>query len=287
VSASRRILPHGSWPSPIAVETVVARGRSVFAPWLDGDDLYVQESRPEEGGRDVILRRGPDGRFTDVTPTGANVRSRVHEYGGGAYTVSGGLVVFSEFADRRLYRQRTPASVPEALTASGDQRFADLVVDAPRGRVVAVLEDHAQGLAEPRNALAAVNLAGGAVITLVEGRDFFSDPRLDRTGRWLCWLAWDRPAMPWDAAELWVGAVAPDGSVRDATRVAGSATESIVGPTWAPDGSLLFSSDRDGWGNVYRRRPDGTIHALAPMEAEVGGGRRAGLGVRPAVRGGR
>ncbi len=79
-------LPYGSWPSPISIDLAVGSSRGLSEPRQDGDDIYLLESRPEEQGRVVLLlRRTPDGELTDMAP-GLNVRTRVHEYGGGAYT---------------------------------------------------------------------------------------------------------------------------------------------------------------------------------------------------------
>ena len=263
--------PYGSWPSPISLDQVVAAGRSAGSPWLDGETLYALESRPENNGRVTIIRRGPDGTFGDAIPTGFNVRTRVHEYGGGAYTAASGILVFSNFADNLLYRGHGPGSAPTPITGFSAHRFADLVVDVPRERVIAVLEDHTTSDQEPVNAIAAVSLADGVITTLVGGREFYSDPRLDLTGTRLAWLCWDRPNMPWDGTELWVGDVAADGSVSGARMVAGGRDESVLNPTWAPDGTLLFVSDRTGWWNPYRWRIGSTPpDALAPMEADCG-----------------
>lgn len=248
----------------------MAAGRTVSAPWLDGSHLYALESRPADGGRVMIIRRDADGGFVDAIPTGFNVRSRVHEYGGGAYTAAGGVLVFTNHADNLLYRGQGPDRAPIALTRSSDQRFADLVLDLPRDRVLAVLEDHTSAAGgEPVNAIAAVSLADGAVEMLVGGHDFFSNPRLDPTGGRLAWITWDRPNMPWDGTQLWVADVGMEGSIGDARLVAGGPDESVLDPTWAPDGSLLFLSDRTGWWNPYRW-VDGTPApvALAPMDAE-------------------
>jgi dipeptidyl aminopeptidase/acylaminoacyl peptidase len=265
----RRTLPYGSWPSPVTLDQVVAAGRSVFAPWLDGSDLYVLESRPDDGGRVMIVRRAADGTVRDAIPGGFNVRTRVHEYGGGAYTASGGVLVFSNFADNRLYRGDGPDAPPTPITHDSALRFADLRIDAPRDRVIAVLEDHTGGDHEPVNAIAAVGLTDGVVRTLVGGREFYSDPRLSPDGARLAWITWDRPNMPWDGAELWVGDLGADGAVSGARLVAGGPDESVVNPTWAPDGSLLFMTDRTGWWNLHRWRDgDPGIEALAPMEAD-------------------
>jgi dipeptidyl aminopeptidase/acylaminoacyl peptidase len=282
---SIRTLPYGSWPSPVSPEQVVAAGRACFSPWLDGPDLYALESRPSEGGRVAIIRRDPDGAFVDAIPAGFNARTRVHEYGGGAYTAAGGLLVFSNFSDNLLYRASKGDAPPVAITRSSAQRFADFVVDVRRDRLVAVIEDHSADDQEPINAVVAVSLADGSVTTLVGGHDFFSDPRLDPAGERLCWLTWDRPNMPWDGTELWVGDVGPDGALSGHRRVAGGPAESVANPTWAADGSLLLVSDRTGWWNPYRWC-DGVadLEALAPVAMEFAKAAWA-FGLRPLAAG--
>ena len=85
--SDKQTLPYGSWPSPLSIELAVGSSRGLSEPLPDGEDIYLLESRPEEKGRVVLLRRTPDGELADMAP-GLNVRSRVHEYGGGAYTVT-------------------------------------------------------------------------------------------------------------------------------------------------------------------------------------------------------
>ncbi len=264
-------LPYGSWPSPISIDVAVGASSGLSEPRQDGADVYVLESRPEEAGRVALLRRTADGTFEDMAP-GLNVRTRVHEYGGGAYAVRDGLIVFSEFVDNRLMLKRRPGAAPVALVSDPALRFADMEIDALRDRVIAVLEDQRESALEARNLLSAVSLTDGASSELVSGHDFYSDPRLSPDGRRLAWLTWDFPQMPWDGTELWVAAIATDGSLGEAMLVAGGPTESIAQPRWAPDGSLVFVSDQSGWWNLYRWRDGaGTHEALAPMEAEFAG----------------
>jgi dipeptidyl aminopeptidase/acylaminoacyl peptidase len=266
--SDRPTLPYGSWPSPITLDLVLAGGRGLVEPWIDGPDVYLLESRPDEGGRVVLLRLAADGSVTELTPAPTNVRTRVHEYGGGAWTVADGLVVHSEFSDGHLVRIDAGAA-PRPLTTEPGLRFADLRIDQPRGRVITVLEDHRVDDLEPTNSIVAVGLDDGTISPLVDGHDFVSHPRLSPDGASMSWLTWDRPNMPWDGSELWVGRLDEDGSVGWSDLIAGGTTESIANPTWAPDGSLVFASDRSGWWNLYRWRP-GTpgIEALAPMAAE-------------------
>jgi dipeptidyl aminopeptidase/acylaminoacyl peptidase len=277
---TQTVTPYGTWTSPLNAARVTAGSLRFDHLVLDGDDLYWVEGRASEGGRSVIVRRTPDGRTTDVTPAGFNVRTRVHEYGGAAYTVDGGVLYFSNFADQRLYRQ-AGAAPPEPLTAAG-YYYADCRVDRARQRLLCVREDHTREGREPVNTIVAVPLAassaraaeGSRDAVLVNGADFYSDPTLNADGSRLAWIQWRHPNMPWDGTELWMAGIARDGSLVEPMHVAGGSDESIFQPEWSPDGELYFVSDRTGWWNLYRvARFDASpvsVEALHPMPAEFG-----------------
>ena len=267
------ISPYGSWKSPITADLLLGGSVNLSQPRLDGDDVYWLEGRPAERGRNVIVRRSPDGTTADVTPPGFNARTRAHEYGGGDYTVRDGVVYFANDADQRLYRQR-PGEAPQPLTAENGARYADIQVDAARGRLLAVREDHS-GPGEAANSLVAIALDDGAVTALAAGNDFYSSPRLSPDGRHLAWLTWNHPNMPWDGTELWLAELDGDGMPRDARRVAGGPAESIFQPEWSPpgagdSGALHFVSDRSNWWNFYQLGDDGHAQPLYPMDAEFG-----------------
>ncbi len=249
-----KIAPYGSWQSPITSDLIVAESIGLGSIGLDGDDIYWLEMRPGEGGRSVLVRRAPDGTVTALTPTGFNVRSRVHEYGGGSYAVAGGTVYFTNFADQRLYRQK-PGAAPEPLTPAGaDRRYADYVLDGRRLRLIAVREDHSGG-GEAVNSIVSVGLGLGGDDpgrVLISGNNFYSTPRLSPDGSHLAWLTWNHPNMPWDGCELWLADVNAGGDLTGARRVAGGPAESVFQPEWSPDGTLYFVSDRTGWWNLYR-----------------------------------
>ena len=267
----RPTAPFGSWPSRISVEMAVGASRGLSEPRQDGDAVFVLESRPEEAGRVALLRLGGDGTVVDVAP-GLNVRTRVHEYGGGAYTVRDGVAVFSEFAANRLMLRRPTDDEPVELVADPALRFADMEIDADRLRVIAVLEDQRASTSLPRNLLCAVSLADGSFTELAGGHDFTSDPRLSPERDQLAFLTWDLPRMPWEGTDLWIAPIGADGTLGQAVHVAGGVSESIAQPRWAPDGSLVFVSDRSGWWNLYRWRPGmARAEPLAPMEAELAG----------------
>ena len=265
--ANSKIAPYGSWRSPLTSDLVVSGSVGLGQIAIDGEDVYWLEMRPEEGGRNVLVCRPPDGRIADVTPPPFSVRTRVHEYGGGAFTVSDGAIHFSNFADQRVYRQE-PGVQPRPITPGKDLRYADGVIDRRRGRMVCVREDHAVAEREAVNTLVGLDLErGGPGEVLVSGNDFYSSPRLSPDGTWLAWLTWNHPSMPWDGTELWVGELGPEGSIGRPRRVAGGADESVFQPEWSPDGVLYFVSDRTGWWNLYRWR-DEQVEPMHEMEAE-------------------
>ena len=248
VSNSKQGATCGAWPSPISAAIVAAGASPLSQVAQDGADTYWLAGRASEGGRTTLLRqRGAD--VVELTPAPFNVRSRVHEYGGGACLVADGTVYFSNFADNRLYLV-AEGQGPVAVTAEGAHRYADFVVDRQRQRLVAVREDHADE-GHPVNTLCAIGF-DGAESVLAAGSDFYAAPRLSPDGSQLAWLSWEHPRMPWQGTELWLADVGADGALANARLVAGGAEESICQPEWSPGGTLHFVSDRSGWWNLYR-----------------------------------
>jgi dipeptidyl aminopeptidase/acylaminoacyl peptidase len=240
---------------------------------VDSDgSIYWCEARPAERGRSVIVQRDEDGVLTDVTPAEHNVRTRVHEYGGGAWWVSDGTVIYSNFADQRLWRIDPFDDDAQPLTAEPTAEIADRFADGrfspDRMWYVCVRERHTPD-AEPRNEIVAVATNGSFIVNvLATGADFYSAPRLSLDGSRLAWLQWNHPDMPWDGTELWVASFA-DGAVIDARRVAGGRDESIVQPEWSADGALYFCSDRNDWWNLYRLDAAGDIEPVVVGEFEI------------------
>jgi dipeptidyl aminopeptidase/acylaminoacyl peptidase len=266
---ARAQAPYGSWKSPITAELYASGYIGVGEPSLDGDQIYWKESRAKEGGRYIIVRRTPDGAVEEFTPKEFNVRTTVHEYGGGDYLVQDGQVYFSNFKDQRLYVQ-TASTQPRAITTPDrDLRYADGVFDRKRNRLITIREDHTEAT-RVSNTIVGIDVTkGGAGEVLVSGNDFYSNPRLSPDGLHLAWLTWNHPNMPWDGTELWVGKLGRDGLIAEKELVGGGIEESIFQPEWSPHDELFFVSDATGWWNLYRRKASG-VEPLHPMEAEFG-----------------
>jgi dipeptidyl aminopeptidase/acylaminoacyl peptidase len=192
------------------------------------------------------------------------------------------VVYFANLADGRIYGQPRGGE-PTPITTPGPLRYADLTYDAAADRLLCVVEDHGQPAvavaadgahaAEPANYLAAIDPRSGAITRLAHGYDFYSTPRPSPDGRWLAWLCWRHPNMPWDSSELWLAELDADGRPQAARRVSGGNDVSIVQPEWAPEGALVYASDEGGWWNLYRLEVgvDRPPRPLAAMEAEFAG----------------
>ena len=213
-----------------------------------------------------------------MTPEGFNARTKVHEYGGGAYVVHRGVVFSSNFTDQRLYRQ-DPGRPPTPITpeTGGRVRYADGRVTPDGSRLLCVRERHEERRRRRTRSCAIPTDGSGDASIVVGGRDFFSTPRISPDGTKLAWLAWDLPYLPWDGSELWVADLDPSGAVSGERLVAGSAAaESIFQPEWGPDGVLHFVSDRTDWWNLYREI-DGEVQRHL---SDGRGVRLAAVGVR-------
>ncbi|WP_280155315.1 prolyl oligopeptidase family serine peptidase [Piscinibacter sp. XHJ-5] len=265
----RTIASFGTWASPITAQRVASASRPLSAPHIDGSSVVWLEGLPGEGGRVAAMRSDgtADSPTEMLTAAPYNVRSRVHEYGGGACIAAGGVLYFSHYADNLVYR-RAPDGAIEPLTHESRHRHADFELDAPRQRLIAVREDHAAGGHEPRNLLVALPLDGrGDAAALASGHDFYAAPRLSPDGRRLAWLCWNHPLMPFQGTELWLADVSDDGRLVQPRRLAGGADDSLCQPQWSPDGQLFVVSDRSGFWNLHRMERD-ALQPLCPTDAE-------------------
>ena len=263
--------PLGSWKSPITSELIVADTVGISSPTWHQGSLYWVESRPQEAGRNVLVTRGADGTERDINPAPFNIRTRVHEYGGGAMLLHDNAVYFSNFSDQQLYRQKFSETTPTQLTNVEGLRFANGCVDKKRERIICVIEDHRE-TGEAQNYIGAIDLQTGDVTILSRGHDFYSSPVISPDGEQVAFMTWDHPDMPWDETVIWLASVDSTGSLNDVQAVAGGKRGnqkiSAQQPRFSPDGTLFFITDESGWWNIYKQDK---ADSICPMQAEFGG----------------
>jgi dipeptidyl aminopeptidase/acylaminoacyl peptidase len=282
------VLPYGSWSSPLTASAIMTTARGLAEVQADGGDVLWLERRPDEGGRQVLVRRADDGTTTEVTPPDVNVRTRVHEYGGGAYVARGGVVWYVDFADQRLWRV-SPGEAPVPLTAlpptAAAVRFAEPAI-SPDGRwLVCVRERHLGDAAtDVEHDLVALRADGGTEqepVALLGGHDFVAAPAFSPDGTQLTCMVWEHPNLPWDDTTVLAGHLdETDGTLglSSIRRVAGApdVSESALYPTWGPDGTLYLLADRDGWWQLHREAASGEVVRVCDAELDLGGPRWVG-----------
>ncbi len=274
------VSPYGTWESPIPASKLAEAAVSMSDLRVGSfGRIHWRESRPAEGGRQVLMVRERDGKIRQLTPDGFNVRTRVHEYGGSSYTLVDGAIVFANFADQRLY-WHAEGREPIPLTPAG-YRYADCHLDRTRNRLVCVREDHTEATraanGEERNEIVALPLPAlgsqpgepFAGTVLVTGWDFVAYPRVSPDGSRLAYIAWAHPNMPWDRAALFVAELTGDG-VGATKSVVNHAEQAALEPSWSADNVLHYINDLSGWWNLYRW--DGQASTpVSRMPREFGG----------------
>jgi dipeptidyl aminopeptidase/acylaminoacyl peptidase len=282
-SATPPTASYGAWPSPIDARDLVTGASQPIDVWAHAGLTWWSRTRPDQGGRQQIVRRNADGTIHDPLPEGWNARTRVHEYGGAAWWPAEEVIFTVDWSDQRLYRVE-PGQPPVPITPAPDEpaafRYADGQLTPDGAICICVRESHADG--EVRNEIVAIPAMApsdgepAAPTVLVTGPDFVAAPRISPDGTRLAWIQWQHPNMPWDTTQLWTGDLLRDDDgvrLHNPRQVAGEPDESLVQPEWGPDGTLYVVSDRSDWWNVYRVDTAENAHELVPVypiAAEVG-----------------
>ena len=258
--------PCGSWHSPLSAADVAGASNRISEVRVHGDSVYWLEQLVNENGRTTLVRwRNGQGR--QLLPAPFNCRSRVHEYGGGAYALDGEVIYFVNDADQQIYRL-AEGETPQALTREPRSRYADL--HCAGEFLIAIEEVHGSDDSPPANRLVSIDQRGH-VRVLCAQHDFYASPTCCRQSRRLVWLCWDHPAMPWQSTRLMLASLQSDGSIGPPEPVCGGNGVSVFQPQWSDAGELYYVSDSSGWWNLYRRHAGtGDEHALLPMSAEFG-----------------
>ncbi len=242
------------WASPVTSQQVAVGTCLLTEPWAGHKAFYWLQSLPAEGGRVTVMRLTDHGAPHPLISEPYNVRSRVNEYGGGAYAVATAAVWFVNATDQALCRAEG-GRIERIFQADGIA-LADLAWDARRDRVYAVAEQTGAG---GRQGIVSI-CRDGRLAWLAHSADFYAAPRLAPDGTRLAWLEWSAPDMPWDATRLMQAALAPDGMLAEAHRVAGEPGVSLAQPEWSPAGELHVVSDRgSGFWNLHRVTASGLV----------------------------
>jgi len=259
----------GSWKSPITTDLMLSDSVGLGEISVFNNDVYWIEMRPQEKGRYVIVKCTSDGKHTDAIPAEFNARTRVHEYGGGSYLMTEQGLVFSNFSDQALYLINEDNNCIK-LTNNETCRYADMVYDKNNERLICVREEHSNKKVEAINTIVAISLAEPTdELVLMEGADFYSNPRINLDGTQLCWVSWQHPNMPWDDTHLYRAEINNKGKLEVPQHIAGGNNEAVCQPLWSPDNALYFVSDKSNWWNLYRVVNDNVEHVIE-MDAEFG-----------------
>lgn len=252
---------HDSSPKadPLSAANAVAAGVDFAELQVGEHGLFWNEYRPQDAA--CRLWHWRDGQAHCLTPAGFSVRSRVYEYGGGAFCLTADGVVFVNEADQQLYRQSLKGETPVVLTSGecryGDLKFAD-------GRVLAVEEQR------DLHRLVAIDMADGTRQLLAEGADFYAAPTPSPDSQRLAWIEWSRPDQPWTATRLMVAERAADGRFGKAHCVAGDdIEESLQQPRFDAHGRLYCLTDRAGYWQPWMESAE-DLRALPCAAADHG-----------------
>ena len=264
------VASYGSWDSPIGTHMLVSGAIGINEVVPDGQGVFWAESRPLEAGRVAIMHH-ENGNTHEVTPPEANVRTLMHEYGGGAWWADNNTLWYCDYHDQRLRElpiERQTAkpyaaikkTEPRLLSKEPDspraQRFADMRPTRDQYWIIAVCEQHKEQLSEPLNFIAAIARDGSFnQVDLVTGADFYGSICLSPDGKRIAWVEWDHPNMPWDTTTLMCADLICSKStieLKNIKIVAGGYEESVVQPLFCPAGKLHFLSDRDDSWQLYK-----------------------------------
>lgn len=261
---AQQIRQYGTWPSPITPALLGDTIRLSDVQWdSDGATLVWLEGRGATGV--LVMRQGTDAP-RDVT-SGLSVRGRVG-YGGGDFTVAGGQVYFAG-PEGRIYRAALSGGPARPITPGFGEAASPRV--SADGRWLVYVHSY-----EGVDGLALVDTGGEAwPAKLAYGTDFVMQPAWHPAGKYLAYIAWNHPQMPWDGAELRLITLDyADGvpGIESVETLVGDTETAIFQPEFSPDGRYLaYISDRTGWGQLYLYDlTDGTHGMITEAEAEHG-----------------
>ena len=253
--------PYGAWPSEINANSASRASTELNYLQSFGEILFWTENRAQENGRCVIVCEDKHGNVSDVLPAPFSHGSKVHEYGGIAYTVFGKYLYFVNASDQRIYSVDLSEEdlSPTPITPKNSLRYADLIFDSRHKRIIAICEDHSE-TRSIKNYIVSIAITdeSSEITTLISGSDFYAFPRLNSDNSDLCWIQWDHPNMPWDSTEIWTASNEKDEIKNRKCIIREKLKQSITQPYWSSKNEIFYISDMSGWWNIYRANKDHT-----------------------------
>jgi dipeptidyl aminopeptidase/acylaminoacyl peptidase len=256
----------GTWSSPITPEMLSQAGISLGFTQTFHDDLFWDESRPSENGRNVVVSR----KHGDILPAPWSASTRVHEMGGLSWLVcdwkdKAGLL-FAEKTDQRIYWKPVGGN-PEPVTQESAPgtlaRYSDFLV---RGSEIWCVREITEGANTNRDLIA---ISGSNQIRVIDSTShFYAHLALSPDQKQLAWISWEHPQMPWDGTELRIAQIDASGNLTDQTVCAGSITEAVNSPVWSSNGNLYYISDASGFWNVWELDRNQTKRQIVSESAE-------------------
>ena len=261
----------GAWPSPLSASLLAQAGSSLMWSQAIGDDLWWDEVRPSEAGRTLVVSR----QHGDILKSPWSAKSQVHEYGGlswlGIVLQGQAILAFVNKADQRIYITE-PMGEPQPLSPESptgqSHRYIDMI--AVGDEIWCIREVHKEGRVERDLVALSLNRKGVGSLRILEASShFYAHPRLSADGRYLSWIAWEHPQMPWDGTELRVAEVS-NGQLRNVRVLAGDVQTSCLSPEWGPHNELYFICDKSGWWNLWQVDLRGQLTHLIEEASEWG-----------------
>ena len=261
----------GAWPSPLSANLLAQAGSSLMWSQAMGDDLWWDEVRPSEAGRTLVVSR----QHGDILKSPWSAKSQVHEYGGlswlGIVLQGQAILAFVNKADQRIYITE-PMGEPQPLSPESptgqSHRYIDMI--AVGDEIWCIREVHKEGRVERDLVALSLNRKGVGSLRILEASShFYAHPRLSADGRYLSWIAWEHPQMPWDGTELRVAEVS-NGQLRNVRVLAGDVQTSCLSPEWGPHNELYFICDKSGWWNLWQVDLRGQLTHLIEEASEWG-----------------
>lgn len=254
-------IPFGQWESIVSAALIAKNKKSLQEMHAGTHSLYWVETRPEENARCALMRLSLQGKIEEVSQV-QSVRSRVYEYGGGAFAVQNDDIYYSDGVSQALAFLNGATSDVSVLQNPEKMRYADITIHPLGWGLAYIKEDHSTETVQN----SVCWYYKGQEVTVASGCDCYASPRFSPDGKSLAFISWNFPNMPWDGCELSLASVSEPQKIIIVQKFGGQ-NESICQVSWSPDNCLYFVSDKTGWWNLYSFSRDQALQPLfeAPL----------------------